>query len=127
MPSEKNLKIYDKEEKEQKKLLKINLMMLEHVIRIGYIFAIGNEGFTDISEGVLPFATAAEVLNKDVIASEQAENALKVVSVTTAMGTNASDNLGGGERSVGTTMPDGIGDLEVDGGNERHGDTHHVR
>ena len=101
-------------------------MMLEHEIRIGWNFVIGNESFTNVGERVLPFPATAEVLNKDVIAGEQAEDALKVLGVTATMGTNASDNLGGREGIVGTTLPYGFGDLEVDDSNQGHRDTHHV-
>ncbi|TKY73840.1 hypothetical protein E2542_SST02597 [Spatholobus suberectus] len=82
--------------------------------------------FSDVSEGVFPLATSAQVLDKDVIAGEQAEDALEVLGVAAAVGTDAVQNLGCGEGSVRTILPYGLGDFKVNDSNEGHRDTHHV-
>lgn len=87
---------------------------------------VGDESFADVSEGVFPLATAVEVLGKDVVGGEQAKDALEVLRVAAAVWTNGGEDLGGGERSVATASPDGVGDLHAEDGNEGHRDTHHV-
>lgn len=48
------------------------------------------------------------------------------MSVATAGRNYASEDLRGGERRVGTVLPDGVGDVETDDGVEGHGNADHV-
>lgn len=88
---------------------------------------IGDESFAYVSEGVFSFASsAAQVLSENIISCEQAEDALEVLGVATVMGMNDGKNLRGREWNVGTILPDGVGDVELEDCNEGHWDTHHM-
>ncbi len=64
------------------------------------------------------------VLREHTVGGEHAEDALEILGV--AVITDTCEDLGGGERRVGSTLPDGISDVEADYGIEGHGDADHV-
>lgn len=91
-------------------------MVLKHVRRVGKTVGISGESFADVSEGVHSLG-AVQVLREHTVGGEHAEDALKVFGVAGgAGGKDTCQDLGGGERGVGTALPDGIGDVEADDG-----------
>ena len=77
---------------------------------------IGDESLADVSERVLSLGSGfVKVLLEHTVSGEQAEDALEVFGVTTRRKYTCED-LGSGERGVGTIIPDGIGDVEAHDG-----------
>ena len=55
------------------------------------------------------------MLREHAVAGEQAKDTLQVLGVPTAGWEDTCQDLGGGERGVGPTFPDGIRYVETDG------------
>nr|GMC48866.1 hypothetical protein CICLE_v10033608mg [Ipomoea batatas]GMC56543.1 hypothetical protein CICLE_v10033608mg [Ipomoea batatas] len=66
------------------------------------------------------------MLVEDAVAGEHAEDALEVQGVAAAGREDGGEYLGGGERRVGSTLPNGIGDVQSNDGTQGHGYANHV-
>lgn len=105
----------------------VDLVVLEHVIGIGQAVGVGDERLPDVRQRVPPLSGAEDVLLEHAVAGEHAEDPLQVLGVSAGGGrADLGEDLCGGERGVGAAGPDGVGDLEADGGVERHGDADHI-
>lgn len=56
------------------------------------------------------------MFGEDSVGGEEAEEALKIVGISG--GEHAREDLGRGEWGVGSTLPNGVGDVEADDGVE---------
>ncbi|RHN69926.1 hypothetical protein MtrunA17_Chr3g0130071 [Medicago truncatula] len=92
----------------------------------GQTIIIRNKSFTDLGEGVLPFAIAAQVLSKNSISGEQTKDTLEIFSVSSAVGTNYGENLRGREWGVVSTLPDSFRYFHFENSNEGSRNTHNV-
>lgn len=63
---------------------------------------------------------------EDAVAGEHAEDTLEVLGVAAAGREDGGEYLGGGERRVGSTLPNGIGDVQPNDGIQGHGYANHV-
>lgn len=87
--------------------------MLEDVSGVGETVGIGDERFSDVGERVFSLdgsGGAGEVFGENAVAGEHPENTLEVLGITGVWEEEAREDLGSGERRVGSVVPDSVGD-----------------
>lgn len=100
--------------------------MLKHVRRVREAIGIGDQSFSYVGEGIPAIRRVrVEMFFENAVASEHTEDPLEIIGVATGWN-HACEDLRGGERKIGTSLPDSVGDVEADDGIEGHRNADHV-